>query len=295
MDGKNKTGLVPPVAYGYTEFMTTQTLSTVSSQPAGAWTDITRHEARFERFVGTYLARLPHPMLRLKREHSLHVLGHARAIVRAEGIQGEEGRAALLAALYHDTGRFPQFVRWKTFSDANSTNHGYLGVHFVKKEGFLLDEPIALRRLALTGIAMHNRYLLPKGFTGTAALVTHVTRDADKLDIMRIMAKFLNEPVPPDDIVLHVLDDPERWSPDIVRMVLEGRVPGYTDLRYVNDFRMLLATWLQDLHFAGARKELALSGRVEQVLAGLPSAQELEPVRDFFAEQVHKAQHVCGE
>lgn len=273
--------------------MTAQTFSIESSQPSGSWTDITRHEARFEGFVGAYLTRLPHPMLQLKREHSLNVLAHARTIVHAEGIQGTEGRAALLAALYHDIGRFPQFVRWKTFSDANSTNHGYLGVHFVKKEGFLLDEPVALRHLSLTGIAMHNRYLLPKAFTGAAALVTHVTRDADKLDIMCIMAKCLNDPVPPDDIVLHVLDDPERWSPEIVRMVLEGRVPNYTDLRYVNDFRMLLATWLQDLHFAGARRELALSGQVEQVLAGLPPARELEPVRDFFAEQVHKARHIC--
>ncbi|MEG2004626.1 MAG: HD domain-containing protein [Bilophila sp.] len=267
--------------------MTTQ--STSSTFCSETWAAIAAHEARFERFVGAYLQSHPHPMLRLKREHSLNVLAHARTIVQAEGIQGEAGRAALLAALYHDTGRFPQFVRWKTFSDAQSTNHGTLGVRVVKKEGFLLDEPSRLQHLTLAGIALHNRYRLPKNFSGTAALVTQVTRDADKLDIMRIMAKCLNDPIPADDIVLHVLDEPEQWSPHIVQTVLAGRVPGYSDLRYINDFRMLLATWLQDLFFAGSRRELACSGQVEQVLAGLPQVRELEPVRAYLAEQVRKA------
>ena len=98
-----------------------------------AWDDIRNHEALFESFASMYLREHPGDMLRLKREHTYKVLAHARAIVAQEGLASQEGRATLLAALYHDTGRFPQYVRWRTFSDAESENHGYLGVHVVKK------------------------------------------------------------------------------------------------------------------------------------------------------------------
>ena len=91
-----------------------------------AWDDIRNHEALFESFASMYLREHPGDMLRLKREHTYKVLAHARAIVAQEGLASQEGRAALLAALYHDTGRFPQYVRWRTFSDAESENMAIL-------------------------------------------------------------------------------------------------------------------------------------------------------------------------
>ena len=135
-----------------------------------------------------YLREHPGDMLRLKREHTYKVLAHARAIVAQEGLASQEGRAALLAALYHDTGRFPQYVRWRTFSDAESENHGYLGVHVVKKEHFLTGEPQNIHKWVLTAIALHNRYALP-ALPEPYLTITHAVRDADKLDIMRIMAQ----------------------------------------------------------------------------------------------------------
>ena len=107
-------------------------MHTYENNTPQAWDDIRNHEALFESFASMYLREHPGDMLRLKREHTYKVLAHARAIVAQEGLASQEGRAALLAALYHDTGRFPQYIRWRTFSDAESENHGYLGVHVVK-------------------------------------------------------------------------------------------------------------------------------------------------------------------
>ncbi|MBR6625116.1 MAG: HD domain-containing protein, partial [Mailhella sp.] len=54
--------------------------------------------------------------LRLKVEHTLKVFEHARRIVESLGdsISPELGRASVLAALYHDCGRFPQFKEYRT-------------------------------------------------------------------------------------------------------------------------------------------------------------------------------------
>lgn len=132
-------------------------MHTYENNTPQAWDDIRNHEALFESFASMYLREHPGDMLRLKREHTYKVLAHARAIVAQEGLDSQEGRAALLAALYHDTGRFPQYVRWRTFSDAESENHGYLGVHVVKKEHFLTGEPPNIHKWVLTAIALHNR------------------------------------------------------------------------------------------------------------------------------------------
>lgn len=257
------------------------------------WDDIRSHEAFFETFASMYLREHPGDMLRLKREHTYKVLAHARAIAAQEGLEGQEGRAALLAALYHDTGRFPQYVRWRTFSDAESENHGYLGVHVVKKEQFLASEPEHIRKWVLTAIALHNRYVLP-ALPEPYLTITHVVRDADKLDIMRIMAQHLSRPIPTRDVVLRVQDAPQLWSQSIVDTVLSGGVPSYGDLRYINDFRILLGSWIHDLHFVSSKKTCVSSGFLQEVLQGLPDAPELKSVTAYLLNQFSAVRDLCG-
>ena len=249
-----------------------------------SWDDIRAHEARFEGFAVMFLREHPSDMLRLKREHTYKVLAHARAIIAQEGVASQEGRAALLAALYHDTGRFPQYVRWRTFSDAESANHGYLGVHVVKKEHFLTGEPQNIHKWVLTAIALHNRYALP-ALPEPYLTIAHVVRDADKLDIMRIMAQHLSQPIPTRDVVLHVQDAPKLWSQSIVDTVLSGKIPSYRDLRYINDFRILLGSWIHDLHFRSSKKVCVASGFLQEVLKGLPSTPELQPVTAYLLNE----------
>lgn len=68
--------------------------------------------------------------------------------------------------------------------------------------------------------------------------------------------------------------------PHIAEMVLKGMVPSYKDLVYINDFRMLLGTWLEDLYFPAARAQMAVSGHLEAVLSGLPDAPALRDARE---------------
>jgi hypothetical protein len=101
--------------------------------------DISSHKNFFAAFFESFLAREQEDKapLRLKYEHSIRVFEH---VERLAG-DGEFAalaerlplpfplleRAALLAALYHDVARFPQFYRWRTFRDAASVDHGQIG------------------------------------------------------------------------------------------------------------------------------------------------------------------------
>lgn len=239
--------------------------------------DILHHEAWFGSYVDRFLTgEAEHDAhMELKREHSLRVLGHARGIVKEAVACGNmdvvSARAALLGALYHDMGRFEQYRRWRTFSDARSANHGLLGGRILNEERPLADEPLAVRRLAACAVVLHNRFALPPGISPRAGKVARVVRDADKLDIFRILAAHLEPGVPRDEVVvLHLPEAEGQWSPAVLDAVRAGGLASYADMRCMNDFRILLCGWCFDLGFAASRRLLRESGRVERLLSWLP-------------------------
>lgn len=261
--------------------------------------DCTAHIERFRRYTEGFQDVPDAAPLRLKVEHTWRVFEHARSIaasLRADSSScrfaddAEACRAAELAALYHDCGRFPQFKTYRTFLDAKSVNHAVLSFRTARDEGFLAKESSRVRALALCAVLLHNRHALPPHLAEDARFVTDVVRDADKLDIFRIMVSHLTSALPERDaVLLHVEDDPARWSPKVADDVLAGRIARYSDLRYVNDFRLLLGAWMQELRFAATKKALVRSGLMEQVLSQLPDDALLKPA----VERLHAMLDQC--
>lgn len=256
--------------------------------------ELSAHRGRFLSYTERFRHVPDAAPLRLKVDHTFKVLEHAEAI--ADSLKGtvddELCRAAVLGALYHDCGRFPQFQRYRTFLDAASVNHAVLSFKTMRDEGFLCEETPRVRGLAQCAVLLHNRHVLPALLSSEARFVTDVVRDSDKLDIFRIMVGYLHSALPERDaVLLHVQDDPESWSQVVVDDVLAGRVARYSDLRFVNDFRLLLGTWMKELRFAATRRALADSGLMEAVLAGLPDDERLRPAKEkLFALLEHCAQ-----
>lgn len=239
-----------------------------------AWADIAEHEQRFAEFVKQYLTGEDDGPLKLKVVHSGRVLEHVRTL--AAGADSELGRAALLAALYHDCGRFPQYQRYRTFQDDASENHARLSLR-ATRQGLLEGETKQVCHLARTAILMHNRYTLPEKFDSKAALITAMVRDADKLDILRIMVQHLDGALPDrDTVLLRVQDEAGSWTPKVLEDVLAGQVARYSDLRYVNDFRLLLGTWIYELRFTSTQKAVWDLGLMDAVLDGLPQDEAVQ-------------------
>lgn len=245
--------------------------------------DIAGHREQFLAFVEPYTEGVENAPLRLKVEHSFRVLEHVDLLVAVETppsplVRDKElARAAVLAALYHDCGRFPQFRDYHTFADAHSIDHAQLGVDVIHEQGFLRHETDRIQELAETAVGLHNQYALPPALTPEARLITDMVREADKLDILRIIAGHLDNALPEkDSVLLHVRDEPQAWTPSVVDDVLAGRVIHYSDLHYINDFRLLLGTWLHELNFPATRSALLRSGVMDTILDGLPHTPEME-------------------
>ena len=261
--------------------------------------DLAPYRRRFLEYVDGFRDVPDAAPLRLKVDHTFRVVEQAQAVVASLPDDREEGcwsgndtvcRAAVLAALFHDCGRFPQFRRYRTFLDASSVNHAELSFHTMRDGEFLREESPRVRHLAQCAVLLHNRHRLSPLLASDARFVTDVVRDSDKLDIFRIMVGYLDNALPEKDaVLLHVKEDPDRWSPVVVEDVMQGRVVRYADLRFVNDFRLLLGTWMFELRFACTRRALADSGLMESVLSGLPDVPQLRPA----LEKLHGQLEYC--
>ncbi|WP_461210716.1 HD domain-containing protein [Desulfocurvus sp. DL9XJH121] len=234
------------------------------------------HRERLRAFALEHWARIAdgRENIDLKLDHSLRVLDEALGITASLG-GGASGRDLLdavhLAALYHDMGRFPQFERWGTFNDRKSMNHGRLSLYAARAAGVLDGLSPRLRKVALAAILMHNRRLLPPNLPGDVDFAVRVVRDADKLDIYPVMLSHLEPGAPANPVVtLGLADDPEAYTPQILEQILAGSLCEYRDMRYTNDFKLLVLSWIYDLNFGHSRRALAERGYLERLLACLP-------------------------
>ena len=251
--------------------------------------DIAEHEAWFFDYARRERALETGDVspIDLKIRHSREVLATARAIVAESDMEPVQRRASLLAALYHDVARFEQYRRYRTFRDRESCNHGLEGVRILKRERRLDGEPAALRRRILSGVGLHNRFALPARLPKEIAEVTHVVRDADKLDILRVMHENLCGPEPyHPTVVLGLPDDPHLVGEAVLRAAREGRVASYADLASVNDLRVLLGTWLFDMHFPASRRQFAAAGHARQLLEGLPQDENYGEIRQALLQNL---------
>lgn len=220
--------------------------------------------------------------LELKKKHSLLVLEEALALTAAadSAASPELARQIHLAALFHDIGRFSQYEKYATFRDVDSVNHGRQGCRALKRALIPGLEDPATRAKVRTAVLTHNRKFIPRILAqassaeakGQARFIALAVRDCDKLDIMRIMLEELEKKDSPKDkvVLLGLTDVPDRLSPAVLRDLYFGRMVDMLEMRYVNDFVLLLLSWVFDLNFPHSRREFRRRGFIERLMAFLP-------------------------
>ena len=232
--------------------------------------------ALYDAYVDTYReadGELP-VMMRLKRVHTGFVVKNAELIADGEGFSAEEREVALAAALLHDTGRYEQLKRYNTFKDSDSIDHAVFSHDIVVEKGWLdqvdkvkvKGEGEQWKDSILKAVLYHNRRDLPKeienpSFTFTShlhltSIAAHTVRDADKLDIFRVL----------EDQVEHTDwkgDSRAFWNlaisaqpnPLVVECIEKGQPVDYQNIKSLSDFVLIQVGWMiSGVHFATARR-----------------------------------------
>lgn len=244
-----------------------------------------RLEEYRERFL-EYVAGFKHGnvedvnLIALKRDHTLCVFDNAGEILATHPFSEEFVETTLLGALFHDVGRFIQYAQYKTFLDRESKNHGVLGAT-VLGSSLLNGAPVEQKRKVRAIVAMHNRKFTPRGISGELKQMTRVVRDADKIDILRVMTEhFTQEKVGKPVVVLHAEAHPTAYTPELYDAAWNAERGDYNKLRYENDFKLLLVGWVYDLRYAASYRLFKERALLEGVFGCLPETEAMEALKE---------------
>jgi putative nucleotidyltransferase with HDIG domain len=224
----------------------------------------------------------------LKLEHSLKVLENAELIIEGEGMTGDEAELCRLAALYHDIGRFPQFKKYKTFRDRESVNHARLGVLTLRSLPLPGALPAGHWKIVRLAVAMHNAKAIRPTIPAALVAPVMVVRDADKLDIFRVILEhFSNDPPSSSAVTLNLVNDPGEYTEAVYQAVMNAGLCDYHDMHYVNDFKLLLVSWFYSLRYQTSLSLAKARNYPEQLFSLLPDDDKIRRLRDTIYPLLH--------
>ena len=225
--------------------------------------DLAKLKRLYDEYVETFRVdgRLP-PMMELKRVHTAGVVANARAIAKGERWDAETAAVCEAAALLHDTGRYEQLRRYSTFRDSDSVDHAVFSHDIVREKGWL--DGCAHADAILKAVLYHNRRDLPDGLDPLTAIAAHCTRDADKLDIFRVLEHQLAV----DDwrggcTAFWGLPVRAKPTPQVLEAIRAGRPVDYQHIKTLADFVLIQVGWMRaGLRFGTTRRLAAERGHL---------------------------------
>ena len=223
--------------------------------------------------------------IRLKIHHTNNVVVEILDIVNSLNAKAEDCALAEIVAVLHDIGRFKQYAKYHTYSDLKSEDHAALGINVIKKTGVLNTLEPCDRELIETAIVHHNRAFLPKHMDSRVLFFLKLLRDADKIDILRIVTEHYSG-VHMNGAVNNELPDNPEVSESILQSIIRGELVKFDELKTVNDFKLLQISWVFDLNFPRTFEIIGARNYFDTIAASLPQTDSVQQARSVVRQRL---------
>lgn len=206
----------------------------------------------------------------LKLHHTFRVTENIRRIADTIFMDEEDRALAEAIAIFHDVGRFEQLRRYGSFNDRTSADHSQIGLLVLNRSGVLRPLPKRERRLIRMSIWHHNKYRLPDSKEADLLLYSRLIRDADKLDIFRVILEhFEKRKSNPNHALDFGMAEMPGLSPEVVADVLRERNVRIPEMRTLQDMRLMYSSWIFDINFPVTIASIQERGYIERLLLGV--------------------------
>jgi hypothetical protein len=186
----------------------------------------------------------------LKAEHTRRVCEVIRDIGGSLNLSEKDLCLTEASGLLHDIGRFEQYRRYRTFADYRSENHAALGVKVIRNSRVLDEFEPAAANIIIQAVGYHNRASLPEGESVHCLFLLKLLRDADKVDIWRVVTEYyLEASNNPNRTIELDLPDIDCVSAPVYEALMSGRLVQTADLKTLQDFKLLQIGWIYDVNF----------------------------------------------
>ena len=255
-----------------------------------------KFRAWFDDYVAGFYGddELVNANLKLKEEHTRRTCKEMQYLVDQLGLTDSQKRIAEVIALFHDIGRFEQFVKYRTYNDARSVDHCLLSLEVLRETKVLEAVQTKERQLLEKAVEYHGCKELPGDLDGRCLLFSKLIRDADKLDVFYMATGYYKQTI--DKAVVFQLElelpDEPGYSAEAVAEILRGGQIDYKKLRTLNDMKLCRLGWVYDVNFTATLKRIRKRKYLEKLLGSLPETHDVERVKkkifdyvDFRIEQ----------
>jgi len=225
----------------------------------------------------------------LKEEHTKRVCREIIAIGTDLGLTNDELHFAEIIALFHDIGRFEQYARYKTFVDRRSEDHAELGVTVLRRLGVLHRCGEATQDLVFRIIRYHNRAALPRDETEPCLFFSKLLRDADKLDIWRVVTDYYRREDGERNGALELdLPDTPGFSDAVYLDLMRRKIVDMKHVMTLNDFKLLQIGWIFDVNFRPTLLAVRSRGYLEMIRHVLPKSEKIDALFSDITEYLEE-------
>lgn len=222
--------------------------------------------------------------IQLKKEHTLRVVKNILALGESLCLSQDQLTLARIIALFHDIGRFEQFQKYGTFKDGRSENHALIGVRVLEENKVLFSLGQLEQQIVYAGIKYHNICDLPTDLPQNTLLYAKLIRDADKLDIFKLLTEYYEERENNPNPALEELPDTNDYSRNFVQDILQHRNLRYDEVKSFNDMTLLRLSWIFDLNFSYSLEKVRAAGYLEKFIRSLPATPEIKEIHQYLQE-----------
>ena len=206
----------------------------------------------FESYVDSFtgLTSGQQENFKIKKEHSFRVAENANQLGKMMNLNTDDWKVAYFSGLYHDIGRFDQLVNYNSFNDTVSLDHAEYSVKVLKEKDVLNDLGSELQELVYFAIHYHNKLQLPKKGNDREMMHARLLRDADKLDILKVITDYYSDKnKKPNHTLTWDLPAGGTVSQPVAKEILAGKLVSKEKVKNETDVKIMQLSWVYDLNF----------------------------------------------
>lgn len=226
--------------------------------------------------------------IKTKETHTGYVTSYARELAMHLQLAEHDVLLAELVGLFHDVGRFRQWKLYRTFSDALSEDHASLGLKVIVELPFFRELSEDDRDVLLFAIENHNKKNIAPAPTKKHLLFAKIIRDADKLDIFRVLEPYLTGKKIQTFSKIPFEDENMMFAPGFIDKFVRGEQVDYNEIRTNNDRILVRLMWAYDINFSWTMLRIREKGYLPRVMEHLPQIEKVKRGYALLNDYVEK-------
>ena len=220
----------------------------------------------------------------IKEKHTGYVTANCIELAKNLNFPQHDLELAEIIGLFHDVGRFYQYQEYKTFNDAQSEDHADLALKVIDGLDFFNELDKSDLELVRFAIQNHNKKTITPTDDERKILFAKLIRDADKLDIYRVLEPYLaQENV--DKMPNFITGRSPEISPDFIKNFVDGEQADFYKIRTNGDRKIVRLMWIYDVNFKWTMEKIVERGYIDKLVKNLPPdenvAKGVQRIRNY--------------